>query len=34
MLEIISRDPDRDIVASAGKLALLDFVHPISSPIT
>ncbi len=25
MLEIISRDPDRDIVASAGKLALLGF---------
>jgi hypothetical protein len=25
MLEIISRDPDRDIVASAGKLAVLGF---------
>jgi sugar phosphate isomerase/epimerase len=25
MLEIVSRDPDRDIVASAGKLALLGF---------
>jgi sugar phosphate isomerase/epimerase len=25
MLEIISRDPDRDIIASAGKLALLGF---------
>jgi hypothetical protein len=25
MLEIISRDPDRDIVASASKLALLGF---------
>jgi len=34
MLEIVSRDPDRDIVASAGKLALLDFAHPIASPIT
>ena len=27
MLEIISRDPDRDIVASAGKLAALGFAH-------
>jgi hypothetical protein len=27
MLEIISRDPDRDIVASAGKLAELGFAH-------
>jgi sugar phosphate isomerase/epimerase len=26
MLEIISRDPDRDIIASAGKLALLGFM--------
>ena len=34
MLEIVSRDPDRDIVASASKLALLDFAHPIASPIT
>jgi hypothetical protein len=34
MLEIISRDPDLDLIASAGKLAVLDFVHPISSPIT
>jgi len=34
MLEIISRDSDRDIVASASKLALLDFAHPIASPIT
>jgi L-ribulose-5-phosphate 3-epimerase len=25
MLEIISQDPDRDIVASAGKLAVLGF---------
>jgi hypothetical protein len=25
MLEVISRDPDRDIVASAGKLAVLGF---------
>ena len=25
MLEIISRDPDRDIIASAGKLAVLGF---------
>jgi hypothetical protein len=25
MLEIISRDPDRDIVASANELALLGF---------
>jgi hypothetical protein len=25
MLEIISRDPGRDIIASAGKLALLGF---------
>jgi len=33
MLEIVSRDPDRDIVASASKLALLDFAHPIASPI-
>src|SRR5450759_1425631 len=33
MLEIVSRDPDRDIVASASKLALLDFPHPIASPI-
>jgi len=33
MLEIVSRDPDRDIIASAGKLALLDFAHPIASPI-
>jgi L-ribulose-5-phosphate 3-epimerase len=34
MLEIVSRDPDRDIVASASKLALLDFAHPIASSIT
>ena len=33
MLEIISRDPDRDIVASAGKLALLGITHPLSSTI-
>ena len=33
MLEIVSRDPDRDIVASASKLALLDFAHPIACPI-
>ncbi len=33
MLEIISRDPDRDIVASADKLALLGFTHPHASPI-
>jgi len=26
MLEIISRDPDRDIIASVGKLAVLDFM--------
>jgi hypothetical protein len=26
MLEIISRDPDRDIIASAGKLAQLGFM--------
>lgn len=26
MLEIISRDPDRDIIASAGKLAVLGFI--------
>jgi len=32
MLEIISRDPDRDIVASADKLALLGFTRPIASP--
>jgi hypothetical protein len=25
MLEIISRNPDRDIIASAGKLAVLGF---------
>jgi len=28
MLEIISRDPDRDIIASAAKLAVLGFKHP------
>jgi hypothetical protein len=28
MLEIISRDPDRDIIASASKLAVLGFKHP------
>jgi hypothetical protein len=27
MLEIISRDPDRDIVASAAKLAAMGFTH-------
>jgi hypothetical protein len=27
MLEIISRDPDRDIIASAGKLAVLGFTQ-------
>jgi sugar phosphate isomerase/epimerase len=27
MLEIISRDPDRDITASAGKLAAMGFRH-------
>jgi len=34
MLEIISRDPDRDIIASAGKLALLGFTlaDQIQSP--
>jgi hypothetical protein len=34
MLEIISRDPDRDIIASAGKLALLGFTfaNQIQSP--
>ena len=34
MLEIISRDPDRDIVGSAGKLALLGFMPAPASPIT
>jgi len=34
MLEIISRDPDRDIVASADKLALLGFMRAAASPIT
>ncbi|MEI9805518.1 MAG: sugar phosphate isomerase/epimerase family protein [Pseudolabrys sp.] len=28
MLEIVSRDPDRDIIASAGKLAVLGFTSP------
>jgi hypothetical protein len=28
MLEIISRDPDTDIIASAAKLAVLDFKRP------
>ena len=28
MLEIISRDPDTDIIASAGKLAVLGFKRP------
>jgi hypothetical protein len=28
MLEIISRHPDRDIVASAGKLAAMGFRRP------
>lgn len=32
MLEIVSRDPDRDIVASADKLALLGFV-PAPTPV-
>ena len=32
MLEIISRDPDRDIVASAGKLALLGFTFADQIP--
>jgi len=27
MLEIISRNPDNDIIASAGKLAVLGFTH-------
>jgi len=30
MLEIISRDPDRDIIASAAKLALLNFASAIT----
>ncbi|MSO68105.1 MAG: hypothetical protein EXQ82_09935 [Pseudolabrys sp.] len=30
MLEIISRDPGRDIIASAGKLAVLGFKPPPS----
>ena len=33
MLEIISRDPDRDIVVSASKLALLGITHPGSIAI-
>jgi hypothetical protein len=32
MLEIISHDPDRDIVASAAKLALLGFA-PAPTPV-
>ena len=32
MLEIISRDPDRDIVASAGKLAVLGFINVHQAP--
>jgi L-ribulose-5-phosphate 3-epimerase len=31
MLEVISRNPDHDIVASAAKLAALDFTNPKSS---
>ena len=34
MLEIISRDPDRDIVGSAGKLALLGFTSTLASTVT
>ena len=33
MLEIISRDPDRDIIASAGKLAVLGFTQAHLSSI-
>jgi hypothetical protein len=33
MLEIISRDPDRDIVGSAGKLALLGFTSTLASTV-
>jgi hypothetical protein len=33
MSELVSRDPDRDIIASAGKLALLGFPVAHSGPI-